>query len=67
MKVNILVKTYTLDDGRDTRSNAAKWMQDTLAKYDEKDVFSTHFTEDDHSTTAWIIIRKDKTATKDIS
>lgn len=70
MNVDIRYKTCTLDDegeSRNTRKRAATWMRDTLATLDDKDVLSTHFSEDNTSTTAWIIVRRDRTTTKEIS
>lgn len=55
-----------MEGGNDTRRRAATWMKETLATLDEKDVLTAQFTEDNTSTTAWVITRQPKNV-KDIS
>jgi hypothetical protein len=68
MKTTIHFRSFSFDDGggRDTRKRAATWMKETLATLDEKDVLTAQFTEDNTSTTAWVITRLDENV-KDIS
>ena len=68
MDITTLFRTFSFDDGggNDTRRRAATWMKETLATLDEKDVLTAQFTEDNTSTTAWVITRQPKNV-KDIS
>lgn len=69
MKTDIYFHAFSFDDGggSDTRRRAAAWMKETLASMDGNDVLTAQFTEDNTSTTAWIIVRKDRTIAKEIS
>ena len=68
MNTTILFHVFSFDDGggKDTRRRAAAWMKETLATLDDKDVLTAQFTEDNNSTTAWVIIRLGENV-KDIS
>ena len=67
MDTKILFNTFSNNGlGKDTRRRAAIWMKETLATLDEKDVLTAQFTEDNTTTTAWVITRQAKNV-KDIS
>lgn len=68
MNTTILFHVFSFDDGggADTRRRAADWMKETLATLDDKDVLTAQFTEDNDSTTAWVITRLGENV-KDIS
>lgn len=68
MKATIHYHSFSFDDGgNDTRKRAATWMKEILAKLDDKDVLTAQFTEDNTSTTAWVITRSLGENVKDIS
>lgn len=68
MDITTFFRTFSIEDGggNDTRRRAAAWMKETLSTMDEKDVLTAQFTEDNTSTTAWVITRQGKNV-KDIS
>lgn len=69
MNTTIIFHAFVFDDGggAETRNRAAAWMKEKLADLDEKDVLTAQFTEDNTSTAAWIIVRNDRPAAKEIS
>lgn len=51
MKVKVHFKSFT------KRENAAEWMEQQYAKYDESQVVSSNFAEDNDSVTAYITVK----------
>lgn len=51
MKVRVHYQSFTI------RENAARWMEEMYAKYEESQVVSSNFAEDNDSVTAYITVK----------
>lgn len=60
MEATVIFSSFNTEDGPPTRKNAAKWMERELAEHDEENILNACFTEDNNSTTAWIILKNPK-------